>query len=232
MSQLKNDRWEVLLYAVYMTKINIIRIFVAVFLSMAVVCPVYAASVPFLVQAPFGNWGDPRLAQGCEEAAALMAVAWAKGQTAISPATGRKQIIAISNWEKKNLGYYQDSSIQDTADYIFKSYLDFYAIEVRKNISTADIISEIQNGNILLVAIDGRRIGSPYYRKPAPLQHTILVFGYDLATDSFIVNDPGTIHGAGWKVPQATMQSALQDYPSGTGASRAVLPPAMIVVKK
>jgi len=199
---------------------------------MASMSPAYAATVPFLVQAPFGNWGDPRLAQGCEEAAALMAVAWAKGQTSISPATGRKQIIAISNWEKKNLGYYQDTSIQDTADQIFKRYLGFTSIEVRKNISTADIISEIQNGNILLVAIDGRRIASPYYRKPAPLQHTILVFGYDLATDSFRVNDPGTIHGAGWKVPQTTLQAALQDYPTGNGSSRAVLPPAMIVVKK
>lgn len=215
-----------------MTKNKFTLIFATVIFGMAIVLPASAATVPFLVQAPFGNWGDPRLAQGCEEAAALMAVAWAKSETSISPATGQKQIIAISNWEKKNLGFYQDTSIQETADYIFKSYLDFYAIDVRKNISTADIISEIQNGNILLVVIDGRRIGSPYYRKPAPLQHTILVFGYDLATDSFIVNDPGTIHGARWKVPQATMQSALQDYPSGTGASREILSPAMIVVKK
>ena len=212
--------------------INKFAIIFAVLFGMAIVSPAQAATVPFLVQAPFGNWGDPRLAQGCEEAAALMAVAWAKGQTSISPATGRKQIIAISNWEKKKIGFYQDTSIQDTADYILKSYLGFNAIEVRKNISTADIISEIQKGNILLVAIDGRKIGSPYYRKPAPFQHTILVFGYDLATDSFIVNDPGTIHGAGWKVPQVTMQVALQDYPTGNGSSRLTLPPAMIVVKK
>ncbi|MHB8831234.1 MAG: C39 family peptidase [Patescibacteria group bacterium] len=211
---------------------NKLTLIFAVLLAMAIVYPVNAATVPFLVQAPFGNWGDPRLAQGCEEAAALMAVAWAKGQTSISPYIGRKQIIAISNWEKKNIGYYQDTSIQDTADYILKRYLGFTSIEVRKNIATADIISEIQNGNILLVAIDGRKIGSPYYRKPAPLQHTILVYGYDLATDSFIVNDPGTIHGAGWNVPQATMQASLQDYPTGNGSSRAVLPPAMIIVKK
>lgn len=215
-----------------MTKNNFKQIFVAVFLGTVIVFPAYASTVPFLVQAPFNNWGDPRLAQGCEEAAALMAVAWAKGQTSISPSVGRKQIIAISNWEKKNLGYYQDTSIQDTADQIFKRYLGFTSLEVRKNISTADIIGEIQKGNILLVAINGRKINSPYYRKPAPFQHTILVFGYDQATDSFIVNDPGTIHGAGWKVPQVTLQAALQDYPSGNGSSRAVLPPAMIVVKK
>lgn len=218
-----------IIYVMIKNKLVLIFVFL---LGVVIVSPANAAGVPFLVQAPFGNWGDPRLAQGCEEAAALMAVAWAKGQASISPAMGRKQIIAISNWEKKNLSYYQDTSIQDTADYIFKRYLGFDEIEVRKNISTADIISEIQNGNIILTAINGRKINSPYYRKPGPFQHTILVVGYDLATDSFIVNDPGTIHGAGWKVPQATMQAALQDYPTGNGSSRAVLPPAMIVVKK
>ncbi|MDD5438308.1 MAG: C39 family peptidase [Patescibacteria group bacterium] len=193
---------------------------------------VQAASVPFLVQAPLNGWRDYRLAQGCEEAAALMAVAWAKGQTSIAPADGRKQIIAISNWEKKNYGYYVDTSIQDTANHIIKGYLKYDKIEVKENITTSDIVSALNQGDIVLVAINGRKIESPYYRKPGPLHHTVVVIGYNANTEIFTVHDPGSSHGANWQVKKDILQSGLQNYESGKGTSRKALPPAMIVVSK
>lgn len=191
-----------------------------------------AAGVPFLVQAPFNGWRDYRLAQGCEEAAALMAIAWAKGQISISPTEGRKQIIAISNWEKKNYGYYVDTSIQDTGEKIIKGYLKYDQIEVKENISTDDIVAAINNGQIVLTAINGRKVKSPYYRSPGPLHHTVVVIGYDPKTETFTVHDPGSRYGANWKIKKDSLQSGLQNYESGNGSSRKALPPAMIVVSK
>ncbi len=213
-----------------MLKKILITIFAS--LSLLVGMNANAATVPFLVQAPLNGWGDYRLAQGCEEAAAIMAVAWAKEQTFISPSQGRKQIIAISNWEKKNFGYYVDTSIQDTANHIIKDYLKYDKIEVKENISTDDIINALDQGNIVLVAINGRKVDSPYYRKPGPLHHTVVVIGYDPATEIFTINDPGSIHGANWKVKKGILQTGLQNYQSGNGTSRKALPPAMIVVSK
>jgi len=193
--------------------------------------PVSATTVPFLSQSPFGEWRDLRQEQGCEEAASLMAVAWAQNKT-IAPLKGRNQIIAISNWEKTNWGYYQDTSIADTADRIIRQYLGYNKIEVRNIVSTYDIQDALRFGNILLVAINGRKIASPYYRHPAPLHHMILLIGYDEKNDAFIANDPGTWHGAGERISREHLQNALQDYPSGDGTARTALPPAMIVIGK
>lgn len=190
------------------------------------------ASVPFLVQAPLNGWRDYRLAQGCEEAAALMAVAWAKGQSTISLIEGRKQIIAISNWEKKNYGYYVDTSIQDTAEKIIKGYLKYDKIEVKENISVDDIAMAIQGGRLVIVPINGRKVDSPYYRKPGPLHHTVLVIAYNQKAETFTIHDPGSIHGANWVIKKDKLQVGLQNYESGNGTSRKALPPAMIMISK
>lgn len=161
-----------------------------------------------------------------------MAVAWAKGQTSISPSQGRKQIIAISNWEKKKYGYYVDTSIQDTANHIIKGYLKLDKIEVKENISTDDIVSVLVQGDIVLIAINGRKVDSPYYRKPGPLHHTVVVIGYNANTQTFTVHDPGSSHGANWQIKKDILEGGLQNYESGNGSSRKALPPAMIIVSK
>ena len=39
--------------------------------------------VPFLVQAPFGNWKEPDFQNACEEASMIMAMGWAEGEKTI-----------------------------------------------------------------------------------------------------------------------------------------------------
>lgn len=187
--------------------------------------------VDFVSQAPLGEWGDNRQAQGCEEAAALMAITWAKGES-YTDKQMRDLIIEISDWERRKYGEYVDTSVMDTADRIIMRFMGYGKIQVQENITIQDIKNRLDEGKIVITAINGRKIAIPYYRKPGPLHHMLLVTGYDADEDAFTVNDPGTIHGKALKVSAKNLQSSLIDYPTGNGASRKELPPAMIVVGK
>jgi len=200
--------------------------------SLFFVLPAQAQTVPFLSQAPFGQWSEPRQGQGCEEAASLMAVAWAKGQIEIDKKWGRDQVIAMSNWEKRRFGYYVDTSIQDTADRLIGEYLQFTNYSVEKDITVKDIAAQVVAGNVVIVPIDGRQIGRPYYARGGPRHHVLVVFGYDRQTDVFTFHDPGKTKGFDKTLAGPALQKALYDYPSGNGRARDYQPARMIVVKK
>jgi hypothetical protein len=201
-------------------------------ISLFFVLPAQAQTVPFLSQAPFGEWSEARQGQGCEEAVSLMAVAWAKGQTAIDKQWGRAQVIAMSDWEKKKYGYFVDTSIQDTADRLIKEYLGFSGFSVEKDITVKNVAAQVFAGNVVIVPIDGRQIGRPYYAHGGPRHHVLIVFGYDRETDTFIFHDPGKTKGFDRTITGKVLQKAMRDYPSGNGRSRLSSPPSMIVFPK
>ena len=49
----------------------------------------YLEAVPFVPQAPFGEWKDRRFQDGCEEATSLIAVAWAQKKSLTKTQIGR-----------------------------------------------------------------------------------------------------------------------------------------------
>jgi len=161
-----------------------------------------------------------------------MALAWVRDQATIDPKVGRDYIVDMSNWEKRYYGEFVDTSIPDTAKRLLHHYIGIDNYFVKQNLAVKDIETELNKGYIAIVAIDGRKIGIPYYRNGGPRHHEILVIGYDTSTDMFIVNNPGTSKGKGMKIKSAVLQTALQDYPSGNGKSYQTLPPAMIVIYK
>jgi hypothetical protein len=187
--------------------------------------------VPFTAQAPFGDWSDPRQQDGCEESSALMAVAWARGE-ALSLTDARDSIIAMSDWEKKMYGTFEDTSVQDTADRILGEYLKFTKSEVKKNIGTEDILQALQDGKIVITAVNGQKLHNPNFVAGGPLRHMILITGYDAGTKSFITHDPGTRAGANYHYPATTIAGALMDYPSGNHAPLVAMPTGMIMVSK
>src|SRR3989344_7509187 len=69
-------------------------------------------NVPFTPQAPFGDWGDSRQQDGCEEASALMAMRWVQGR-GLSKDEALKEILAISDYETATYGHFHDTSAQD-----------------------------------------------------------------------------------------------------------------------
>lgn len=184
--------------------------------------------VPFTAQAPDGNWDDPRQQDGCEEASVLMAVLWARNQS-ITPGTALQEILALSQESKEQTGYFKDTNIEDTARFM-ESYYAFTSYEIITSIDTTDIEQAIRARGVVLVQVDGRLLGNPYFTAPGPEHHMLAVIGYDQSSDEFITNDPGTRNGAGFRYTRAVLGDALADYPTGNHNARKKTPPSMIVV--
>lgn len=190
-----------------------------------------ALNVPFIAQAPLGNWDDPRQQNGCEEASLLMAMGWITGER-FTAAENEKRITDFADWQIARYGYSTDTNADDTAK-LMREYLKYANVRVVHDISTEDIKKELANGNLVLVPANGQRLGNPNFTPPGPLTHMFPVLGYDAATDEFITNDPGTRRGAGYRYASFAVENALQDYPTGvTHGYQVPGKTAMIVVEK
>lgn len=187
-------------------------------------------SVPFAAQAPLGDWSSPRQADACEEASVLMAMAWVNG-VSIDLGEAEREIMMMSDWERNNWGYFEDTSIEDTADRLFKGWYGYDRVEVRKNIGVSDIYGALADGNLVVVGVNAQLLSNPYFRYPAPIRHMILITGYDADRGEFIVNEPGTARGAGWRYSRQNLADALRDYDSGRWLPLPEHRTAMIVVK-
>lgn len=187
--------------------------------------------VPFTSQAPLGEWSDPRQQNGCEEASALMAVYWATGQS-ISPQAAKEMIIAISDWEQEKYGGFQDTSVNDTVSRIFVGYFDYQEARAMSDIILADIIAELEKGNLVIVPADGRALQNKFFQSPGPEEHMLVIIGYDYQTKEFITNDPGTKHGQDYRYNQQVLFNAIRNYPTGNHLPIIGTPKAMIVVSR
>lgn len=189
--------------------------------------------VPFIVQAPFGNWSDPVFQNACEESSIVMVMGWLNGDKTISPQEAQQQILAIVDFENKAFGYNADTDVSDVQK-IFQQYYHKQNIRMQENISVEDIKNELQKGNLVLVPAFGQALGNPNYTPPGPIAHMLVIIGYDSATKEFITNDSGTRHGAGYRYAEKVLFDAIWEYPSGPGPldpPKAVRKKAMLVVQ-
>ena len=188
--------------------------------------------VPFTSQAPLGDWKDPRQQNGCEEASALMAIGWARGEKNIIPFVALQEIRAMADFEFEHYGEFRDTSAEDTAKRILGGYFGYSAAEVKKNISAEDIKWELYQGRVVIVPVNGQKLGNKFFTPPGPLEHMVFIRGYDLETKEFVVNDPGTKHGEGFRYSSSVLEEALQDYPTGFHREIFKVEKVMVVVKK
>jgi hypothetical protein len=210
--------------------------FFLAFLAVQVFFPSFPAeaaqNVPFSPQAPLGGWSDLRQEEGCEETSVLMAMAWAKGFRFTSE-EARREIISISEFEKKTYGSYNETSAEDTVKRIFNAYFKYYKVEMKSGIKTEDIIRELEKGKIVIVPVNGRKLNNPYFTPPGPTDHMLVIKGYDGTNQEFITNDPGTRRGESYRYSRPVMESALRDYPyTGSGLKNPGVIKSMIVVSK
>lgn len=172
-------------------------------------------SVPFSSQAPLGDWSDDRQQDGCEEAGVMMAIAWARGNLDLSPSAAAKEIIALSDWQKKEYGEYRDVRIEDVASRIFKAYYDYDKVEAVALENTQDLITALRSGKIILAPTNGQALKNPHFTAPGPERHLLVITGYDAETDEFITNDPGTRYGYNFRYPSTRLFAAIRVYESG-----------------
>ena len=188
-------------------------------------------SVPFTSQAPTGDWNDQRQQDGCEEASAIMAISWVQGKS-LSNGSSLKQILALADYEQNTYGEHRDVTLSDVKDWIFNDYFDYDNVEVLMNIEANDIVTELQKGHILLLPMNGQKLGNPYFTAPGPERHMIVIRGYDPVTKEFITNDPGTRRGDGFRYPVTTIMKAILVYPTGYHLPADDSLSGMLVVKK
>ena len=188
-------------------------------------------NIPFVVQAPFGNWADIRQEDGCEEASTLMGMSWVKRNN-LTPEEVLREIVSISDYELEHYGEFRETSLQDTADRILRGYFGYDNFEVKYEIDAQDIKTELYRGNAVIVAINGQILFNPFYTPPGPRDHMIVIQGYDAETQEFITNDPGTKHGEKFRYPEDLLVKSLQDYPTGNHEFISEIVKGMIVVNR
>lgn len=191
---------------------------------------VYA--VPFTSQAPLGQWSDDRHQDGCEEASVLMAMRWVQGKK-ITSSEATSEIESIAAFEQKEYGTYHDTSAEDTLARIINGYFHYTKASVKAGIGPKEIRDALYAGNVVILPMNGQKLGNPNFTSPGPERHMLIVIGYDPVTDQFITNDPGTRKGAGYRYTSNVLQGALLNYPTGhheplTGSEGT----AMILVSK
>lgn len=189
-------------------------------------------NVPFTAQAPLGNWGDPLLQDGCEEASSLMAVRWAKAEPIPSPEAARDMIVAAGQWQKQNYPTGIDTSAEDTADRIIQNYFEWPHVRVEEITSVDPILSALQTGSLVITPMNGQALGNPNYAGEGPERHMLVVIGYDAQTQEIITNDPGTRQGSGYRYSEDIFWNAIRDYPTGKKVPITETNKVMIVVSK
>lgn len=187
-------------------------------------------NVPFTVQAPFGEWNDPIFQNGCEEAALLMSQYWITGET-LTKEIAKKEIEAISAFEKKDIGQSVDTSAKDT-EKVFRDYYGVTTSEVRTNITLLDVEEALSSGWLVIVPVDGRKLKNPNYVQPGPVTHMLVIIGYDAEKKEFITNDSGTRNGKGYRYKENILFEAIRDYPTGNHLPINGIEKSMIVVRK
>lgn len=186
--------------------------------------------VPFMVQAPRGQWSNPLFEDGCEEVSLLMAWHWLKGTT-LTEAQVAQEITKLSAFEDKTYGSAVDRSAADTAK-LMQDYFGYTKIRVAYDVTASDIIVELQQGQIVITPMDGRALNNPFYTPPGPERHMLVIRGYDPTTKEFITNDGGTKRGAGYRYDAQHLVNSIRDYPTGNHKPITTKRSAMIIVEQ
>lgn len=166
--------------------------------------------VPFIAQAPGGDWSYP-FPYTCEEAAGLMVYYFFEERRPISDDTVKAELRDIVAFEDENYGYHEDTSISQTAKFI-EDYFG-YNLKVTYDISHDDIKRELFKGNPVIVPTAGRLLENPHFKPPGPVYHVILIKGYN--REGFISHDPGTAHGEDVLYSYEIMEEAVHDLVDG-----------------
>lgn len=166
-------------------------------------------AIPFTSQAPDANWDLP-YQEACEEASMLMVHAYFSKQK-ISPETADKNILDIITFEKKILGYYEDTTAVETARVVEEKW--GYDANV-EDISAEKIKEALAENKVVLVPAAGRLLHNPHFTRQGPLYHMLVIRGY---TDhqTFLTNDPGTKYGEGYEYAESTILKAAHDWNGG-----------------
>jgi len=164
-------------------------------------------SLPFTSQAPFGDWSWP-WADFCEEASIVMSYAYVAGKQ-FTTYDFAVEMIKLAIFELKTLGYEKDTNVADTLR-MLTDYYGYKKARIMENPTSQLIRDEVLKGNLVIVPAAGQKLENPYFRAPGPRYHMVVIKGFDHS--DFIVNEPGTRLGNGFRYSQSNLMDAMHDF--------------------
>lgn len=167
--------------------------------------------VPFMSQAPHGDWSLP-FQEACEEASLIMIDAYYKNAGPFTPDAATDKILDLVEWENNTLGFYEDTTADEVAR-IAREYFHHARSEAVAIRSMDDVKKQIDAGVPVLLPAAGRLLMNPYFSGQGPLYHMVVVKGY--ADGRIIANDPGTRRGADYLYDPAVLWNAVHDWNGG-----------------
>ncbi|MCX6734867.1 MAG: C39 family peptidase [Candidatus Peregrinibacteria bacterium] len=182
-------------------------------------------AMTFYSQAPFVDWSEP-WQNACEEASILLVANtyfnhnWTKEEF-------RDEILALVKWENKTFGDYKSTNAQQ----ITKMLDEVYNLKsiIHTSPTFADVQKIIDNGHLIIMTFDGRKLGNPFFTNGGPDYHSLVIKGYKEG-EKVITEDVGTQHGENYVYAWKTIENANHDYatPISNGAKMMieVLPPS------
>lgn len=170
--------------------------------------------IPFIVQAPFGDWGGV-FQNACEEASMLM-ISQMHGPLLLPPIDIKKQITAFVDYENQHDIFSSMSVV--TVQYLLQLFFSIESHLVEN--PTLDVMKRQLVDGVLIAPMSGEILANPQFRRPFPPYHMLVITGYDDAKKEFIVNDPGTKLGENYRYSYATIVNALHDW---TGSRETII---------
>jgi len=162
--------------------------------------------VPFMSQAPHGNWEMP-YQEACEEASLILVDHYLRGEP-ITAEIMDQEILALVKKENEEFGYSADVTMAELAEIAEKAY--GYDTQLLYEFTVDDMKRILAEGNPIIIPLAGRNLQNPYYSGEGPWYHVLVVTGYD--GKNFITNDVGTKHGEGYKYPYARIYNNIHDW--------------------
>lgn len=174
--------------------------------------------VPFTPQAPTANW-DELHNEACEEASAIMANAYfsatAPKDSLLDPGYVEGEIQKLSAWQQETFGYHLDI----TSPEVVRMLRENYGLKgtLVWNYTERQLKEALASGKLVIVSVNGRLLGNPYFRQPGPIYHMLVLKGY--TKDGFITNDPGTRRGQSYPYSFETIRAAAAEWDHGIGST-------------
>jgi len=167
-------------------------------------------AVPFTTQAPYAKW-DEQHNESCEEAAALTVYYWWQKKI-FTKEIAEDELQKMVDFQNEKYGGYKDTDAQETAQLI-KDLWGYKKVEVKYDITLDDIKKEVGQGRPVILPTAGRELKNPYFRRPGPIYHMVVVRGY--TKDKIITNDPGTKRGEEYIYDSDILYNAIHDWNDG-----------------
>ena len=185
-------------------------------------------NVPFLCQAPNGNWDQP-YQDACEEAAIIMAMHYLNGKP-LDKDIGNQEIIKLVAFQNKKYGGHHDLTAK-SAGKLMKDYYKFTDFTRLYSFEVETIKAALAKGDIVIAPAAGRLLKNRYFKQPGPAYHYLVFKGYDERQKEFITNDPGTKRGYGFRYSYENAYDSLHDW-TGSKETIAKGRKAIIIIHK